>query len=739
MSEQFRQRSLTELQEPVLVVMLACLGLAGLGLGIVDFEHASLGIPPLIYCVPLAFATAAQGLRKRSIRGAGWIACGGLLSAAVVIGCYLPEVEAPTILLVPVVAAALVLGPWQSLGFAAIATSFLVVPASPISSAHQTPEAVVADTVILGTIVALLCVGQSRQRKLSGWLWFAYDDARANLEKVRDRQVVLKQTMADLALAAKETVRLNNLLSTSRQAIEEARSAKSEFVARVSHELRTPLNMIIGYSDMILEAPGVYSRSLPSALLADIAAIKRNSEHLAGLVDDVLDLSEIEHGQLQIEQGWHSIGQTADEAAQTVAALFRSKQLDLTVNIPSDTPRAYYDQTRIRQVILNLLSNAGRFTESGGASVQACENGSELLVTVSDTGPGIHQDKLAKVLEPFQQENPSIRRRYGGSGLGLSISKGIVEKHGGRLWLESKAGQGTRACFTLPLVAPPPIETTQRWFSPYNEYVPRSEPVRTENLRFEPGVIVVERGRSLSEMLARHLDGVDVISVRGAREARAQIEAHAAIAVVTNEASAPSGADVAAALGRSLFDVPLISCAVPEQRELLDQIGVQEYLVKPVQRQQLLESIERAAPTAHRILLADDDREAQQLFRRMLRSAGPRYAVAQTYDGESTLASLSSDRPDALLLDLVMPNGDGYAVLRAMASNPDLAAIPVIIVSANDPRREPVSSAWLRVSRHQGLTGRDIARCVRALADALPPRFGTDMATGEASRESTEA
>jgi signal transduction histidine kinase len=269
------------------------------------------------------------------------------------------------------------------------------------------------------------------------WCLMVWQQARQEAEAARSQRLGLKQTQEDLLLANRELARLADRLKLLQQLAEEARRTKEEFVANVSHELRTPLNMIIGFSEMIPKLSQVYGVELPAALLSDIAAIQRNSQHLSKLVDDVLDLSQVEAGRMMLAKEWTSLPELADEAALAVHALYESKGLYLHINVPENLPPVFCDSTRIHQVLLNLLSNAGRFTAHGGVQVQAQHDHDHVIVTVTDTGSGIAADAQEKLFEPFQQLDGSIRRTHGGTGLGLSISKRFVEMHGGRMWLES--------------------------------------------------------------------------------------------------------------------------------------------------------------------------------------------------------------------------------------------------------------------------------------------------------------
>ncbi len=574
---------------------------------------------------------------------------------------------------------------------------------------------------LLGLVTALTFLAHYPQKTMIVWAWQGYEEARLRLEESRDRQVKLERALEDLALANKETQRLNMLLAAARQAVEEARRAKEEFVANVSHELRTPLNMIIGFSDLILESPEVYAQELPTALLADVAAIKRNSEHLANLVDDVLSLAEVDAGRMRLSPETITVQDLASEAARIVGPFFAQKGLFLKMEVPNDLPPIYADRLRLRQVLLNLLTNAARFTDQGGATIKATLGPGLIEVRVSDTGPGISQEALSKLFEPFKQADSSIRRRYGGTGLGLALSKRFVELHGGKIWIESAPGQGTTVIFTLP-IEPPVAETPRRWFSPYHEYTPRERSGATPIAKGKPCVVVLERGEVLPKLMHRYLDTLEPLQVKDWAEAQAAVEAHGAVALLVNEATVSPAEH--ATLARFAFDIPILRCNVPQPQPPWATPQIVDYLVKPIQREVLLEKVRGCGNGIRTILLADDDPEARQLFGRILASAENGYRVLYAMDGRSTLEMLRERHPDLLLLDLVMPNGDGFFVLETMNREQGLRHIPVIIISALDVDREPITSRDLVITRQQGLSARELMLSLQALTEVLAPRFG---------------
>lgn len=716
--DEVRQRLLTWALLPPVVVATV--------LALIDLQSAPL-VPFTLSMALFTLCGMVARMKQHCYPLAAWLLCIGSLVFALLVWEWIPFSDAHHAVLYAVLVAGVTIGPWAAIVASALASFAL---AFGMGFPHYLPPAYASNLLLVWSVGFLAYVAQRPQKRVVDWAWSGYRQARDNLDMARDRQLQLKQALQDLAMANAHTTRLNEMLSAARRAVEEARRAKEEFVANVSHELRTPLNMIIGFSDMILGAPGTYAQRLPPALLADVAAIKRNSQHLASLVDDVLDLAEAETGRMQLFREPTSIKQIIQEAVEAVSVLFEQKGLSLTLDVPDDLPPAYCDHTRIRQVILNLLSNAGRFTEKGGATARArCEQ-EMLVVSVADTGPGMDPDSRVRLFQPFQQADASIRRRYGGTGLGLAISQRFVEMHGGRIWLDGELNVGTTASFTLPVHKPDPEDTTRRWFSPYQEYAARDMPSRAPLPAIKPRVVVVERGRVLTDLIARYVEDLEAVPVPCLEEAGAAIDTLAPMAMVINESSIDASGDEGICLPEMGFDIPIARCWIPHPQPTVLQEGVQEYLIKPIVRGALIEALDRVAPDSRTVLVVDDDPEALQLFGRMLASTRRRYTVLDAEDGASALELLRERRPDALLLDLVMPNGDGFSVLRAKAQDDAIRDIPVIIVSATDPQREPIISRELIITRQQGLSAREVVLSLRAITRALQPRYGAPARHG---------
>ena len=705
---------------PWLVVPIAAAGYALIALDPVCAPPPSPAAVALMLPVLAGLVWVARG---KSYALSAWMLAIGLIAVVALASVWLPLSGASYAMVLPVLVGGVLLGTLQGFLLAAAASLALLV-VSPAAAAAPILAPVVVQSLTLFGVAYVVHVAQRPEQTMLKWAWDGYAQARCHLESARDRQLELKQALEDLALANSQAIRLNETLKAAREAVDEARRAKEELVAKVSHELRTPLNMIIGFSDMILETPHVYSRRLPPALLADVAAIRRNSQHLAGLVDDVLDLAEADLGRTHLVLEWAAIRDIATEATEAVAVLFQQKGLTLTVDAPPDLPSIYCDRTRIRQVMLNLLSNAGRFTTQGGASIEAKLDGGFVRVTVSDTGPGISRESLSRLFEPFQQEDPSVRRQYGGSGLGLAISKRFVEMHGGRITIDSDIGAGTRVTFLLPVQSTSHEDTPHRWFSPYQEYTPRTRRSLAPRVQPRPRIVVWEQGSALSHLVERYFEGVEPLGVATPQDALEAVEANAAVGLLINATTVGEKYSEADIVARMPLDVPVMTCWVPERRATIAHRGAQDYLVKPIRRSDLVKSVRSTRPEAHTILLVDDDAEARQLYARMLASAEGAPTVLQATDGEAALTLLRERKPDLLLLDLVMPNRDGFMVLEAKEADPSIRDIPVIIISAKDPQREPIMSKSLVVSRCQGLSARDIMDAVQAVTEALRPRVG---------------
>jgi signal transduction histidine kinase/CheY-like chemotaxis protein len=554
------------------------------------------------------------------------------------------------------------------------------------------------------------------------WAWSGYHENRAALERARDLQVQLFETMEDLSGANAQLTRLNQLANNLRQVAEDERQAKQQFVANVSHELRTPLNMIIGFCEMITQSPRMYGEDVPPKLLADLTVVLRNGQHLSELINDVLDLSQVDAGMMALSKERCSLRDIVNSAVLAVQPLFRSKQLSLEVEMPSDLPMLYCDRTRIREVVLNVLSNAGRYTEEGGCRISVRRQGGDLAISVSDTGPGIAPEAQKRIFRPFEQIDGTLRRRYGGTGLGLSISKSFVELHGGRMSLASAPGRGTTIHIVLPIETPTAVDPgALRWFNPHRPYEERTRPTRFRPEAVRARLVVVEQGEAMGRLLDRYVDQVEVVTARSLAEAREEVMQNPALAILINDL------DVGSALKNLGSDaplppgIPIMVCGIPATEDAASLPGVSAYLLKPVSRARMLQALDALPGPIESLLLIDDEPDALHLFRRMLSSAERGYRVMRASSGVRGLQILANQHPDVVLLDLAMPDMDGYGFLQAKNEDPALRDIPVILVSARDPLGHPLVSNALAVTSDRGLSVRRLLAAIGALTEVLSP------------------
>jgi signal transduction histidine kinase/CheY-like chemotaxis protein len=560
------------------------------------------------------------------------------------------------------------------------------------------------------------------------WAFYYAEKSRQVVDETRAHQLELEQTREDLLKANQELSRLSKRMQALQQVAEEARQAKAEFVANVSHELRAPLNLIIGYSQMIARSPQVYGTRLPASLLADINTIWRNSQHLSRLVDDILDLSQVEAGRMSLTREKSSLAEIILEAISIIQPLFTSKELYLETDINPDLPYLFIDRTRIRQIMINLLSNAGRFTEHGGVKIVATRQDRELLVKVSDSGPGIAQKDLQRLFTPFEQVDVSLHRKHGGSGLGLSICKHFVELHGGRIWLESQLNLGTTVFFTLPLepVAEALVDTTasRRWVTEYSQPPDRVRPWKVILSQQSSQMMVVEFGDTLHQLMKRYMDGVEVLSAPSVAEALQQIQQNPVQALLVNSPAIlnPEAArGLANQLEQMPFETPTIACYIPGKVEAIQQLGVQDYLIKPVSAETLIQTVTKIDAEAGTILIVDDDPDVLKLFARILKSYKPRCRLLQANNGHDALEILRDRHPDIMLLDLVMDGKDGYQVLEEKRKDPSIQPIPVVIISSRDPKMDILSASTLFIHRVGGLEAGELIQLIAAVNRALSP------------------
>lgn len=557
------------------------------------------------------------------------------------------------------------------------------------------------------------------------WAWSMHLRADRLLEQARDHQGELGRALNSLDKTNWILRRTQREVVAARRQAEEARLMKEQFAANVSHELRTPLNLILGFSEIMSLSPEVYGEVVWSATLRqDINQIYRSSRHLLEMIDDILDLSRFEITGFTLNKELAALPPLLIEATAMAGDLFRSRPIRLETDIADNLPMLEVDRIRIRQVLLNLLANAARFTEEGAVRLEARLLDAEVAVSVRDTGPGIPTAELPNLFNEFYQADRSLHRKHSGAGLGLAISKRFVEAHHGRIWAESEEGHGATFTFTLPVPG---------------EYVVHSDLHFTQSLRpaapdARPTVLLLDADPTVARVVDRRLEGYEIVQVEDTDQMQEQIASLHPRAVICNvlpDGDAQLGA-LSATGGPASYSVPMIECSLPSQAWVANDLGVASYLAKPLTAERLLHELHRLG-VGKDVLIVDDDRGFCRLVERMLEASGNGYRVCRAYDGESGLRSLRERHTDVVLLDLVMPQLDGLGMVERMRGDPELANIPVVVVTAtHHPDENPIQhSSHLTVRRAGGLRLAELLRCLDAVIGSLEATYSEPIAVDE--------
>lgn len=647
--------------------------------------------------------------RHDHLRIAVYWMIGALVGTIALLKWIAPESPAQFYFPVVIVVASLLVSNLQVFGVATIAALACWVIALTHGTDWNDQQQVMMPILLIYLTAFGAWLGSRQVHLTLLWLQNSYTRARDLLDQLRDERASLAHTLKMLEDAYDRIAKMNYALIEAQSVAEDARRIKAEFAANVSHELRTPINIITGFSETMANAPETYTGVTWSpALRSDVEQIYHSSRHLASLIDDVLDLSALDAHKLGLNLGDVDIRSVIEDAVTMFGNLYRAKNLYLDMEIEPNLPVLRIDAVRIRQVLINLLTNASRFTAIGGVTIKAEMVNEVVRVEVADTGIGIAAENAHKVFEDFGQVDGSAARAHEGTGLGVPLSKRIVELHGGQMWFESQVGVGTRFYFTLP-TASPNIARTER----LGIHRERSQSYR-------PVLLVVEPDPLVLRLLQRHLVAFDIITMKHSDDLDKLVDEHQPIAVLMDaHTPAPSRATWQASVPRNL---PILSVALPGSLQSAQALGIANFLLKPVSREDLLEAIAALNRPVHHVLVVDNEPQLVELFSRMLQSAGEIYHPIKAFGGQEALERLPSQPVDLVLLDLLMPEIDGLAVLRAMKENPAWSQIPVIVISAQYPESTQTESGLdLRLMRASSGSVTETLNLVQILAAALPP------------------
>jgi len=505
---------------------------------------------------------------------------------------------------------------------------------------------------------------QTREQRLADW--------NQNLEEtVQARTAALKEAVADAQQA--------------RKAAETANRTKSAFLANMSHELRTPMNAIIGYSEMLTEEAEDIGQE---EFIPDLKKIHAAGKHLLALINDILDLSKIEAGKMTLYLESFDVKEMLDDVVTTIQPLIEKNGNTLEIRSPDHPGTMRADLTKVRQTLFNLLSNAAKFTEKGTLTIETrreTRDGAEhMAFTVRDTGIGMTPTQLGKLFQAFSQADDSTTRKYGGTGLGLVISKKFCVMMGGDISVESEYGKGTSFTFWLPIAptseAPHPSLASA---APTASAAPAATSGKT------PIVLVIDDDPAVRDIFSLSLtrEGYDV---RLAADGRTGLDLARAVnpQVIILDIMMP-GMDGWAVLSElkadpTLHAIPVILATMLEEKEMGFALGAQEYLTKPVERERLVSILRRYQnPSDTRpILVVEDNAETREMVRRTLEKAA--FTVDSAENGRVALERLEQQIPALILLDLMMPEMDGFEFLRELRARKAWRDIPVIILTAKE-------------------------------------------------------
>ena len=486
-----------------------------------------------------------------------------------------------------------------------------------------------------------------------------------------DLEELVRQRTAELAAARDEAVR--------------ASQAKSDFLASMSHELRTPLNAIIGYSEMLLEES---DELLRPELRPDLEKIRGAGKHLLTLINDILDLSKIEAGKMDVFPENFDVATLLADVRSTIEPLVAKNGNTFEMLCGANLGTLHSDQTKVRQILFNLLSNAAKFTRMGRVTLAATRptrgDGERLEFEVSDTGIGMTPEQVVGLFKPFSQADASTTRYYGGTGLGLAITQHFCRMLGGDVTVESEYGKGSTFTITLPVVCPKAVPEV---------------PLPAAEQSANGTVLVVDDERAARDVLGSALtqEGYRVVTATGGQDGL-RLARHEKPDAIILDVIMPDldGWAVLRSLkaDADLCKIPVILVTVLGDRDMGLALGAAEHLTKPVDPKELLRLLARVQWSARTpdVLIVDDDRATRDVLRRALVKEG--WMVREAANGAEGLDQLTKAKPAVMLLDLIMPEMDGFEVMRKMRLNPVWRDIHVVIVTSKDLSRDELE--WLR-------------------------------------------
>jgi PAS domain S-box-containing protein len=534
----------------------------------------------------------------------------------------------------------------------------------------------------------------------------ALDIQSTEVDAFSEDDIAILQLLTDQISVGIDNARSYNL---AQQAVEEMREVdrlKSQFLANMSHELRTPLNSIIGFARVILKG---IDGPITDLQQQDLTAIFNSGQHLLGLINDVLDLSRIEAGKMDLTFDEVNITDLIGSVMSTAAGLVKDKPVNMVSAVAENLPMVKADAMRIRQVLINFISNAAKFTEEGEiiikADLEESDKGQpEVMIKVIDSGPGIAKEDQAKLFQAFSQVDASLTRKVGGSGLGLSICHHLIQMHNGQIGVQSALGEGSTFYFSIPIL---------------------QNKAKAEENNGKQVILAIDDDPQIISLYERYLEpkGFQVIGLTDPAKARQRVEELKPFAI-TLDIMMPGydGWQVLTDLKSSpeTRDTPVVVCSIVEDEEKGFSLGAADYLVKPIHEDDLLASLDRlnGDGSIREVLVIDDDPNDLRLLGKMLSEQG-KYKAILAEGGPAGWNAIKSQAPHAVVLDLFMPEMDGFTILEQMRNDKNLRNKPVIVITGadlNSDQQKQLDNLGQRLLQKSSLKEKDL---ITTIEDAL--------------------
>jgi signal transduction histidine kinase/CheY-like chemotaxis protein len=560
---------------------------------------------------------------------------------------------------------------------------------------------------------------------------YHYKEALRSLNEAREHRAEISVLLKDVNSANYQLENLNRMLIYARSQADEAREERDRFAMAVSHELRSPLNFIIGFSDLMVNSPETYANMIdwPKGLYDDIKEIYKSSTHLMSLINDILDMGKMDAQQMVLFKEKIDFAQVIEDVRQMVHSAVESKGLKLVIEVQPDLPLVYLDRTRIRQVLLNLVTNSLRFTRKGSITLHAFMESEDLLkVEVIDTGVGIAKADQPKVFKEFRQVGNQTWQRSEGSGLGLSIGRRFIQMHGGDLGLESELGKGSTFYFTIPIHQQ--VDTLD--VSEGIEEIENSKKDLTDEK--SPSLLFLSSDAFSVRVFAESMQGSKATLITDPTQLYTAVASTYPRSVIIDEALA-TNIHVQNFLRKPPYDIPIYIFPIPLSRQNRNSNlpeGVSDYLVKPVPRQLMIETIARLQIDPPTVLVVDDDPGMARFVTQSLKTGNEDdiqlpagLNILTALDGQEALRFLQAFPVGIVLLDLDLTDMNGLTLLNSIRQDDELRKIPVVIISASDPPPtfNPTKIGEFKMRVNHTLTGKELVDILNANLKQVAPVF----------------